>query len=173
MRTGANRFDTAVMAPHHVISERLGAQSVTPSQLAWLEGELRAWRAAGVTEDAHERAILSRYVVEQRFSLAPLLLRIGGAFVGVGLLWLVASNLDEMSPLLRFLVVASLWLVFVAAAELLAWRREVDQPSDGHDSASPVVGAFRLLAALGFGAVVFQAAQSLQVPAYEPTLLGV
>jgi uncharacterized membrane protein len=161
------------MAPHHVISERLGAQSVTPSQLAWLEGELRAWRAAGVIEDAHERAILSRYVVEQRFPLAPLLLRIGGAFVGVGLLWLVASNLDEMSPLLRFLVVTSLWLGFVATAELLAWRREVGQPSDGHDSASPVVGAFRLLAALSFGAVVFQAAQSLQVPAFEPTLLGV
>jgi uncharacterized membrane protein len=30
-----------------------------------------------------------------------------------------------------------------------------------------------LLAALGFGAVVFQAAQSLQVPAFEPTLLGI
>ncbi len=38
---------------------------------------------------------------------------------------------------------------------------------------SPLVGAFRLMAALAFGAVVFQAAQSLQVPAYEPSLLGV
>src|SRR4028118_2286693 len=109
MRSGANRFDTAVMAPHHVISERLGAQSVTPSQLVWLEGELRAWRAAGVIEDAHERAILSRYVVVQRFSLAPLLLRIGGAFVGVGLLWLVASHLDKTPPSPRLLVVPCPW----------------------------------------------------------------
>ena len=38
---------------------------------------------------------------------------------------------------------------------------------------SPVVHAGRLLAALLFGAVVFQAAQSLQVPAYEPRLVGV
>jgi uncharacterized membrane protein len=36
-----------------------------------------------------------------------------------------------------------------------------------------VVGACRLLASVAFGAVVFQAAQSLQVPAYEPLLVGV
>ena len=36
----------------------------------------------------------------------------------------------------------------------------------------PLVGAARLLAALGAGAVIFQAAQSLQVPAYEPRLIG-
>ncbi|MDP9443970.1 MAG: DUF2157 domain-containing protein [Actinomycetota bacterium] len=156
----------------HFSSEGPGAQSVTPSQMAWLNGELRAWRAAGVIEDSHERAILSRYVVVQRFSLAPLLLRLGGAFIGVGLIWLVASNLDKMSPLLRFMVVTSLWLGFVATAELLAERR-VHRTSGGHDGAGPVVGAFRLLAALGFGAVVFQAAQSLQVPAFEPTLLGI
>ena len=35
-----------------------------------------------------------------------------------------------------------------------------------------VLGALRLLAALAFGATIFQAAQSLQVPAYEPVLLG-
>ena len=34
------------------------------------------------------------------------------------------------------------------------------------------MGAARLLAALGIGAVLFQAAQSLQVPAFEPRLLG-
>ena len=37
---------------------------------------------------------------------------------------------------------------------------------------SKVVGSVRLLAALAFGAVVFQAAQSLQVPAFEPLLVG-
>ena len=35
-----------------------------------------------------------------------------------------------------------------------------------------VIEAVRLLAALAFGAVVFQAAQSLQVPAFEPLLVG-
>jgi uncharacterized membrane protein len=160
------------MTQQHLTSRRPGAQSVTPSQLAWLEGELSAWRAAGVIEDSLEAEILSRYVVVQRFSLAALLLRIGGAFIGVGLLWLVASNLDEMSPPLRFFVVTFLWLGFVVTAELLPRRRRENGPP-GHDNASPVVGAFRLLAALGFGAVVFLAAQSLQVPAFEPTLLGI
>ena len=36
----------------------------------------------------------------------------------------------------------------------------------------PFAGAFALLAALVYGGLVFQLAQSLQVPAYEPSLLG-
>ena len=171
MPSAASRPDTAVMAQHSS-SESPGATSVTPGQMAWLKGELTAWRAAGVIQETHERAILTRYVAVQRFSLAPLLLRIGGAFIGVGLIWLVASNLDEMSPPLRFMVITSLWLGFVATAELLAERR-AHRTRGGQDGARPVVGAFRLLAALGFGAVVFQAAQSLQVPAFEPTLLAI
>src|SRR5699024_1177139 len=66
-------------------------------------------------------------------------------------------------PGVRFLFVVVLWLLFLAGSEALAARRT--SPS--------VVGAVRLIAALGFGAVVFQAAQSLQVPAFEPRLVGV
>ena len=152
---------------------------VASDRLAWLENELAAWHAAGVVDDVQVAAIRSRYVAVRRFSLARLLLLVGGAFVGVGLLWLVATNLDEMSPGLRFAAVTVLWLGSVATAELLAGRRSHRLPdshrvSDGPDDGpSPVVGAFRLLAALAFGAVVFQAAQSLQVPAYEPGLVGV
>ena len=145
---------------------------VAPAQLAWLESELAAWRAAGVVDDTQVQAIRSRYVAVRRFSLTRLLLLLGGAFVGIGLLWLVATNLDGMSPLLRFAVVTSLWLGAVAAAEVLAERR-AHRVAEGVDEASPLVGAFRLVAGLGFGAVVFQAAQSLQVPAFEPTLVGV
>lgn len=145
------------------------AVPVTPARLSWLEAELAAWRAAGLVDDQQALAIRSRYVAVRRLSLTRLMLFLGGAFVGVGLLWLVATNLDQLSPLLRFAVVVAFWLGFVATAELLAERR-------AHSAAggsSPVVGAFRLLAALGFGAVVFQAAQSLQVPAFEPVLVGV
>ena len=53
-------------------------------------------------------------------------------------------------------------------AEVLAARRQ--QADDDHGS--PVVGAARLLAAAAFGATIFQAAQSLQVPAYSPSLVG-
>jgi uncharacterized membrane protein len=73
-----------------------------------------------------------------------------------------------MSPLVRFLLMVAIWVGLVVAAEVLAARR-----TRAGDVASPVVGAVRLLAAGAFGAVVFQAAQSLQVPAYEPVLVGV
>ncbi len=139
----------------------------TPGQLHWLEGELRHWQLEGLVDDDIAAAIRGRYVASRRFTLSRIVLTLGAAFVGLGLIWLVASNLDEMSPLLRFGLMLLVWLGLVTAAELLATRREHEG-----DVASPVVGAVRLLAAAAFGAVVFQAAQSLQVPAYEPLLVG-
>ncbi len=141
--------------------------TVTPGQLAWLEGELRSWQADGLIADDVAQAIRGRYLASRRFSLTRLLLALGAAFVAAGLIWLVAANLDQLSPLARFAVVTALWLGLVVAAELLAGRREREE-----DRNSPVVGALRVLAAAAFGAVVFQAAQSLQVPAYEAALVG-
>ena len=142
--------------------------AASPAQLAWLEAELRGWYAEGLVDDTTARAIRSRYVEVRKVTLARIVLTLGACFVGLGLIWLVASNLDELAPLTRFLLMLVLWLGFVAAAEVLATRRDREG-----DVASPVVGAVRLLAAGAFGAVVFQAAQSLQVPAYEPLLVGV
>jgi uncharacterized membrane protein len=139
----------------------------TPDQLDWLAAELPHWQSAGLVDDRTATAILAGYHPSRRFDLSNLLLTLGAPFVGVGVIWLVASNLDQLPPLTRFLVVAVFWLAFLAGGELLAGRRE-----HGGDVPSPVVGAVRILAALTFGAVVFQAAQSLQVPAYEPQLLA-
>jgi uncharacterized membrane protein len=139
---------------------------VKPGQLAWLEGELRQWQALGLLDTPAADAIRARYVAVRRFSLVRLLLGLGACFFGVGVLWLVAANLDRVTPGVRFALVVMLWLAFTAAAEAVAGRR-------AHRAGSAVVGAARVLAALSFGAVVFQAAQSLQVPAYEPRLLGV
>jgi uncharacterized membrane protein len=133
----------------------------SPAQLAWLSEEMPLWRAAGLVDDRTASAILARYHPSRRLDLSRLLLTLGAAFVGVGIIWLVASNLDQLPPLTRFVVVAAFWLAFLAGAELLRGA-----------APSPVVGAVRTLAALTFGAVVFQAAQSLQVPAYEPALLA-
>lgn len=140
----------------------------TPAQLHWLEGELAHWQAEGLVDLDRARAIRGRYVASRRFTLSRIVLTLGACFVGLGLVWLVASNLDAMSPLTRFLLMVAVWLGLVVASELLAARR-----TRLGDTASPVVGALRLLAAAAFGAVVFQAAQSLQVPAYEPILVGV
>jgi uncharacterized membrane protein len=145
--------------------------TVSPRRLVWLEGELTAWQAEGLIADEQARAVRARYVPSHRFSLARLLLALGAAFVAVGLIWLVAANLDQLSPTVRFVGVIAAWLGLVVTAEWLAERADLasDDPSD---QASPVVGAVRMLAAAAFGAVIFQAAQSLQVPAYSSTLVG-
>ncbi len=139
----------------------------TPQQLAWLSDELPLWRAAGLVDDRAAAAILRGYHPSRRFDLSRLLLTLGAAFVGVGVIWLVASNLDQLAPLVRFAVVAAFWLALLIGGELLARSRD-----HGGAVPSPVLGCVRILAALSFGAVLFQAAQSLQVTAYEPQLLA-
>lgn len=138
------------------------------AHLDWLSAQLADWQADGIIDSTQATAIRGRYHVvpdaARRFSLARLLLALGAVFVGVGLIWLVAANLDQLPPLLRFLAVALIWLVLLTSGEVLHARR-LRLPSQ-------VVGAVRLLAALAFGAMIFQAAQSLQVPAFEPGLVG-
>lgn len=140
---------------------------VSPGQLEWLGHELTAWRAEGLLADEQAAAILARYRVSRRFSIGRLLLTLGGAFVGVGLFWLVAANLHNFSAPVRFLIVAILWLAALVAGEVLAARRPAHPAIT-----APLVGAVRLLAALAFGAVVYQAAQSLDASLKEPYLLG-
>ena len=133
------------------------------AQLEWLRQESSQWQAEGLVSAEQAERLLARYSPSRGFSLGRLLLGLGACFFGVGLIWLVASNLEELSPGVRFGVVAVLWLAFLLGAEVLHARR-----------VSPVVvGAARTLAAFAVGAVVFQAAQSLQVPAYEARLVGV
>ena len=146
------------------VAPRPTSRPATPAQLEWLGRELTIWQADGLLHDDQADAILRRYHATRRFSLARLLLALGAVFVGVGLIWLVAANLDELPPLLRFFTVASIWLALLVAGEVLH-AKQLRVPSH-------VVGSIRLLAALAFGAVVFQAAQSLQVPAFEPLLVG-
>lgn len=143
-------------------------QPVSPDQLAWLRRELPRWQSEGLVGDDQAVAILEQYRAVHRMGMARLMLYLGAAFVGVGLIWLVAANLDQFPPIGRFAAVTAIWLTITAAAELLGSR----PAHDGHRVPSPVVGAARGLSALAFGAVLFQAAQSLQVPAYEPSLLG-
>src|SRR4029453_3396601 len=142
-------------------------QAVSPRQLAWLHDELPRWQAQGLVTGEHAALILGQYRAVKRAGLARLMLYLGAAFVGVGVIWLVAANLDQFPPLGRFLVVTSFWLGATPRARVLGSRH-----APGHGPGSPATGAARGLAALAFGAVVFQAAQSLQVPAYEPALVG-
>jgi uncharacterized membrane protein len=140
-------------------------RAVPPRQLAWLRTELADWQADGLITDEQAERIVVRYrpgAEHARISIGRVLLSLGGGFVGIGLIWLVAANLDQLSPVSRFVAVTLIWLAFLVGGEVLAARK----------ASAPVVGAARLLAALGIGAVVFQAAQSLQVPAFEPRLVG-
>jgi uncharacterized membrane protein len=142
----------------------LPARSVPPRQLAWLRSEVADWTTRGIITPDQAARISDSYRADlhTRLNLGRIMLTLGGAFVGIGLIWLVAANLDQLSPAARFVAVAAFWLAFLAGGEALAARR----------SSPALVGAIRLLAALGTGAVIFQAAQSLQVPAFEPRLVG-
>ena len=139
-------------------------RQVPPRQLAWLRSEVADWTSQGLISADQADRISTRYSADThtRFSIGRVLLYLGGGFVGIGLIWLVAANLDQLSPVGRFATVCLIWLTFLVGGEILA----------GRGASAPVVGAARLLAALGIGAVLFQAAQSLQVPAFEPRLLG-
>lgn len=154
---------------------------VPPSRLHWLETELARWVAAGEVSPSAAAAIRARYTPATRVALLRIVVGLGAAFLAVGLLWLVATNLDRLAPLVRFGAVAVIWLSLAVLAEALTARagRVAPTPlrgdgSDAEGGAAPTVASVcRLLAAAAFGAVIFQAAQSLQVPAYEPRLVGV
>ena len=141
---------------------------LAPGQLDWLRNEITDWQREGLIDPSQAQTLAGRYHPTRALGLARLLLALGAVFVGFGLIWLVAANLDRLTPLTRFTAIAVIWAAVTVGAELLAVRR-----AHGGPVPSPVVHAGRLLAALLFGAVVFQAAQSLQVPAYEPRLVGV
>ena len=139
----------------------------SPQQLAWLRTELSDWTSSGTITSTQATRISAHYHEQPgagfRFTIGRVLLSLGACFVGTGLVWLVAANLDQLPPLARFAAVALLWLGLLAGGELLA----------GRSVSAPVVGAVRTMSVLALGATVFQAAQSLQVPAFEPRLVGV
>lgn len=138
-----------------------------PAHLEWLRSELLDWQREGLVDEAQATALITRYHAARKMTLARLLLALGAVFVGFGVIWLIAANLDALPPTARFLAVCLLWVGATVGAELLAARR-----GHGGPVPSPVVNGARLLGALLFGGVVFQAAQSMQVPAYEPRLVG-
>lgn len=152
---------TEAMTAQTPAGEPAPRQFTTSAQrFRWLTGELRAWQQEGLIDAPTAEAITSRYAVAGSGGVTNLpvrvILALGSFFVGIGLIWLVASNLDELSPLARFILVVAIWIALSVTGEL---------------TQRLVSGAFKLLSALAFGAVVFQAAQSLQVPAYRPHLL--
>ena len=148
---------------HHEPMDTIEQRPVSSDHYRWLRRELADWQTDGIVDATTAEAITARYLEvgdrQRRFTLGRLLLLLGAAFVGVGLIWLVAANLDQLPPLLRFLAVATIWLALISAAELLR-------------VSGAVRGSLRLMATLAFGAVIFQAAQSLQVSAYSPALIG-
>lgn len=139
-------------------SDTTGLQSVSAARLRWIEGELAQWQNEGLITPSAAHAIRNRYTADSRAKLLAIITGLGVTFVAIGLLWLVAANLDQLHPWSRFGIVVALWLGLAAAGEAFGSQR--------------VAGVCRTLAAAAFGAVIFQAAQSLQVPAFEPHLLG-
>lgn len=139
-------------------------QLISARRKRWLDRELAQWRAEQLVDDAAAAAIGGRYEASSRARVARIALLLGATMLGIGTIWLVASNLeiDEAGPLVRVAFVAGVWLALVALAEA----------ARGRERFGALAGPLALLAALAYGATVFQVAQSLQVPAYEPWLLA-
>ncbi len=135
---------------------------VSAEHLRWLRSELDYFTAAQVISRESADAVLASYAEPSaRFSLIRLALALGGTFAGIGVIWLVAANLDQLSPLARFALVTALWLISLGVVWWLDQRRP-----------GPLVEVAQGVSALAFGAVIMQSAQSLQVPAYTPALVG-
>ncbi len=164
---GGRRLDTGSMTTYDAPTAGRELRTAAPRQLDWLRGEIEEWDRTGRLEPGQAEALLGLYRSGRRLSVGRLLLGLGTGFVGVGLVWLVASNLDQLAPLARFVLLTAIWLGLLVGGEVLAAR------VPGRSVASRgLVVAVRTLAALALGAVVFQAGQSLQVPADEPALVG-
>lgn len=152
------------------------------NRLRWLHTEISGWEHDGLVSAQNAAYIRSRYVASTRNSLLRIVVGLGAAFLAVGLLWLVATNLDTLAPPARLAAVATIWLVLVVVAEVLRSRGAsrattattslIADRDEDHAGAPSLAAVCQVLAAAAFGAVIFQAAQSVQVPAYEPRLVG-
>src|SRR3954470_24883241 len=106
MRRGAPRRDDGAMSatqtPPAADRPAPPTRPAPPAYLRWLGEEVADWQRAGLVDETAAGAILRRYHPARRVSLARLLLALGAVFVGFGVIWLVASNLDELTPSSRF-----------------------------------------------------------------------
>jgi uncharacterized membrane protein len=136
---------------------------ISASRLAWLRGEIAGWRGGGLVGHSEAKAIEADVRTSLRARGARTVMLIGAALLGIGLIGVVAGNLDvdEIGPLERSLLVGLVWLALVALAEVVDGRGAL------HALANPIA----LLAAIAYGATIFQVTQSLQVPAFEPSLI--
>lgn len=117
----------------------------------------------GLVGHAEGQAIEAHCSNALRARAARTVLLIGAALFGVGIIGVVAANLDvdEIGPLVRSLLVALVWLALAVLAEAVRDR----------GTAASLANPIALLAAIAYGATIFQVTQSLQVPAFEPALI--
>src|SRR5690349_13752236 len=108
MRSGVRLVDDGRMSttqlPSPAAQPAPPTRPAPPAYLQWLREELPDWQRAGLVDEAAAAEILQRYRPARKVSLARLLLALGAVFVGFGIIWLVASNLDQLTPTSRFVV---------------------------------------------------------------------
>ena len=92
----------------------MAQRSITPGQATWLRAELARWVGAGLVSAQSAEVITAEYAVRRRASLVGLVVGLGGAFLGIGIIWLVAANLEHLGLLSRFVLILALWLGLVA-----------------------------------------------------------
>ena len=97
--------------------------TISPARLEWLGDQVRLWQGEGLLDAQQSDAILGRYAAStRRLPLVRLLTALGAVFVGVGVVWLVAANIESLSPTVRVVAVAVVWLAALVGAELVVGR---------------------------------------------------
>ena len=121
----------------------LEPRPVSSAHYRWLRHELADWQTEGIVDAGTGRhasppATSTPATGTAASRSAACCSSSAAAFVGVGLIWLVAANLDQLPPMLRFVAVAAIWLALIAAAELsrATRRRPRGAAADGGPGAS-------------------------------------
>lgn len=127
-----------------------------PFYVRQLKRDLDDWIARGLVPESSREAILKSVGAESGLSLASMIAVLGVILIGAAAMSFVGANWEQMSKLIRLIVLfGAMWLAFAGAALL-------------HGPRPALSGALVLLGVLMFGANIMLIAQTYHINAHYP-----
>lgn len=127
-----------------------------PFYVRQLKRDLDDWIARGLVPESSREAILKSVGAESGLSLASMIAVLGVILIGAAAMSFVGANWEQMSKLIRLIVLfGAMWLAFAGAALL-------------HGLRPALSGALVLLGVLMFGANIMLIAQTYHINAHYP-----
>jgi uncharacterized membrane protein len=127
-----------------------------PFYVRQLKRDLDDWIARGLVPESSREAILKSVGADSGLSLSAMIAVLGVILIGAAAMSFVGANWDQMSKLVRLIVLfGAMWAAFAGAAMLQAVRPALS-------------GALVLLGVLMFGANIMLVAQTYHINAHYP-----